>query len=169
MKLVVGLGNFGDKYTYTRHNIGFIILDKFAHLLNFQFSEEKKFKALVAKLLFNGEQYVFLKPTTFMNLSGDAVRLASDFYKIKPDNILVIHDDLDFNVGEIKKQFGKNSAGHNGVKDIINKLGTKNFYRLRVGIGRDEKVLGEDYVLRNIPKQDLEKIISQINLDILKF
>jgi peptidyl-tRNA hydrolase, PTH1 family len=169
MKLIVGLGNPGEKYIYTRHNIGFIILDKLATNLNIQFPEQSKFKGLIAEGNINEEKYIFLKPQTYMNLSGDSVRLVSDFYKIEPKDILVIHDDLDFEVAELKKQFSKNSAGHNGVQDIIEKLGTKEFYRLRVGIGRDEKVLGEDYVLRNMPKEDLEKIITQIDLDILKF
>ena len=169
MKLIVGLGNFGEKYIYTRHNVGFIILDQFSRLLNFKFSKQSKFKALIAKTVINNEKYIFLKPFTFMNLSGDAVRLISDFYKIEPNNILVIHDDLDFGIGEIKKQFGKNSAGHNGVQDIIDKLGTKDFYRLRVGIGKNVEIPSEDYVLQNMPKEDLEKITSQINLDVLKF
>lgn len=169
MKLIVGLGNVGEKYTHTRHNVGFIILDILANKLNIQFSIQDKFKGLVAETVIDGEKYLFLKPLTYMNLSGDSVRLVSDFYKIETKDILIIHDDLDFEGGEIKKQLGKNSAGHNGVQDIIEKLGTKDFYRLRVGIGKNTQIPSEDYVLRNTPKEDLEKILSQVNLDILKF
>ena len=181
IKLIIGLGNPGEKYIYTRHNIGFVILDKLATELNIQFSEQSKFKGLTAEASFNDTKYILLKPQTYMNLSGDSVRLVSDFYKIEPKDILVIHDDLDFEGGEIKKQFSKNSAGHNGVQDIIEKLGTKDFYRLRIGIGPSIdstsslqagsglQVASEDYVLRNIPKEDLEKILTQIDLDTLSF
>lgn len=182
IKLIIGLGNPGEKYIYTRHNIGFIILDKLATDLNIQFSEQSKFKGLTAEASFNDTKYILLKPQTYMNLSGESVRLVSDFYKIEPKDILVIHDDIDFEVGELKKQFSKNSAGHNGIADIIEKLGTKDFYRLRVGIGNPStdstsslqarsgiQVASEDYVLRNMPKEDLEKILTHIDLDLLKF
>ena len=169
MKLIVGLGNPTEKYTHTRHNIGFIILNKLVTDLNILFSEQSKFKGLITEKNINGEKYIFLKPQTYMNLSGDSVRLISDFYKIEPKDILVIHDDLDFEGGELKKQFSKNSAGHNGVQDIIDKLGTKDFYRIRVGVGKNIEIPSEDYVLRNTPKEDLEKILKQINLEILNF
>ena len=166
MKLIVGLGNPGEKYLYTRHNIGFMIVDLIAKTLGVEFKLDKKFKGEVAKT----DSYIFLKPQTFMNLSGDSVRLIADFYKIEPKDILVIHDDLDFEVGEVKKQFARGSAGHNGVSDIINKLGTNEFYRIRVGIGSNDQVSSEDYVLRNISKEDLKNIQSQINLeDVLNF
>ena len=181
MRLIVGLGNPSEKYIYTRHNIGFVILDLLATQLKITFTQNEKFKGLVAEAVIEGEKYIFLKPLTYMNLSGDSVRLVLDFYKIDPKDILVIHADLDFEVGELKKQFSKNSAGHNGVADIIEKLGTKDFYRLRVGIGPSTdstsslqarsglQVASEDFVLRNIPKEDLEKIVNQIDLKVLGF
>ncbi len=172
MKLIVGLGNPTEKYIHTRHNVGFIILDILADKLGVQFKNEDKFKALTALVKVEPStegSTLLVKPQTYMNLSGDSVRLISDFYKIEPKDILVIHDDLDFELAELKKQFSKNSAGHNGVQDIIEKLGTKDFYRLRVGIGKSIQIPSEDYVLQNFSKEDLEQITNQINLDILKF
>ena len=177
MRLIVGLGNVGEKYIYTRHNIGFIILDILADKLGVQFKKEDKFKSLTALIKVEPSvegSTLLVKPQTYMNLSGESIRLVSDFYKIEPKDILVIHDDLDFEVGELKKQFSKNSAGHNGIANIIEKLGTKDFFRLRVGIGNPSTSLGlqvasEDFVLRNIPKEDLEKIVTQVSLDLINF
>ena len=185
MKLIVGLGNPSEKYIYTRHNIGFIILDMLADKLGVQFKKEDKFKSLTALIKVEPStegSTLLVKPQTYMNLSGDSVRLVSDFYKIEPKNILIIHDDIDFEVGQIKKQFGKSSAGHNGVQSVIDCLNTNEFYRLRVGIGNPSidstsslqarsglQVASEDFVLRNIPKEDLEKIVNQIDLKVLGF
>ena len=185
MRLIVGLGNPSEKYIYTRHNIGFIILDMLADKLGVQFKKEDKFKSLTALIKVEPStegSTLLVKPQTYMNLSGDSVRLVTDFYKIEPKDILVIHDDIDFEVGELKKQFGKSSAGHNGVQSVIDCLNTNEFYRLRVGIGNPStdstsslqarsglQVASEDFVLRNIPKEDLEKILTQVSLDLIKF
>jgi len=159
MKLIVGLGNYGEKYTNTRHNVGFIILEHLAQTHNTQFKDEKKFKGQVAELELNGEKTLLLKPLTFMNLSGESVRLVADFYKINTKDITVIHDDLDFEVGVVKTQFARSSAGHNGVQSIIDNLGTNEFNRVRVGIGKPEnEEEKENYVLRKLSKEELESI-----------
>lgn len=149
MKIIVGLGNPGDSYKNTLHNIGFIVLDEFASQLGLNFSFESKFNAFIAK----NSEYILVKPSTFMNNSGYAVSKVVDFYKSTLDNLIVIHDDLDLPPNSIRFQKGVGSAGHNGVSDIIEKLNSKDFYRLRVGIGRPSLKSCEvsDYVLSKIP------------------
>jgi peptidyl-tRNA hydrolase, PTH1 family len=137
MKLVVGLGNPGEKYKNTRHNTGYILIDILASKLGIDWSFDLKYNS--EKAIYTtakGEQYLLLKPQTFMNLSGDAVSRITNFYKILPQEITVIHDDLDLELGRVKTQIGASSAGHRGVEDIIEKLGTKDFKRIRVGIGK---------------------------------
>jgi PTH1 family peptidyl-tRNA hydrolase len=143
MKLIVGLGNPGNKYKDTRHNLGFMAVDILAEKLGFVWRENKRLKSLVVK----SDDLVLLKPQTFMNLSGQAVAAALSYYKITPspsegtgwDEVLtVIHDDLDVDYGKIKITAGSRSAGHNGVQSIIDRLGTNDFTRYRIGI-RDEK------------------------------
>jgi len=124
--------------------------------MKFTWKEEKKFKALVAK----GKRMIFVKPLTFMNLSGEAVSKLASFFKIEPQNIVVIHDDVDLPFLEWKMQLGKDSAGHKGVEDVMQKLGTNEFWRVRVGVGRPEQAqFGvEDYVLSNLNDGDLQKV-----------
>ena len=156
--LVVGLGNPGLQYKKTKHNTGFIIVDKIAETMREEFTwkEEKKFKALVA----HGNEITFVKPLTFMNLSGESVSKVASFYKIEPGNIVVIHDDVDFPLLEWKLQLSKDAAGHNGVEDIVSRLGTNDFWRVRVGVGRpeDRKFDVEGYVLSLFKDEDLEKV-----------
>ena len=144
MKLIVGLGNIGKKYDNTRHNIGFALLDFiFVNWLqkeNFSdWKETKKFQAIISEGNFNGEKIILAKPTTFMNDSGNAVQKIMDFYKIEPKDLLVIHDDLDLLFGNYKIQTDRSAAGHNGVKSIIEKIGTQDFTRIRLGIGKEDK------------------------------
>jgi peptidyl-tRNA hydrolase, PTH1 family len=166
MKLIVGLGNPGEKYSNTRHNLGFTALDKF--LKDFsgvnqnEWSENQKFKSEIANIEWqkqnqkssirqaqnknqkwtaetNLEKVVLLKPQTYMNNSGLSVKIVSDFYKIKPEDIWILHDDLDLPFGSLKIRFGGASAGHRGVESIITNLGTDKFWRFKLGIGHPKQ------------------------------
>ena len=132
IKLIIGLGNPGKEHKNTRHNVGFLFIDELAkHLKAREFVDNKKLKSEITEV----DHELFLaKPQTFMNKSGLAVLSLSKFYKIKPENILIVHDDIDILWGNFKFSFGRSSAGHKGVESIIKALKTKNFWRLRVGI-----------------------------------
>ncbi|KAF3977002.1 MAG: aminoacyl-tRNA hydrolase [Methylococcales symbiont of Iophon sp. n. MRB-2018] len=165
IKLIVGLGNPGSQYEKTRHNAGFLFLDR---LLESQFSEwlkESKFHGLVATVFIDRRKVILLKPQTFMNRSGLSVASVAKFYKMESEEILVIHDDLDFDVGVVKLKIGGGHAGHNGLRDIMSCLGDKDFCRARFGIGRP--VLGKpviDYVLTNFSKIDRQDLLSAFDL-----
>lgn len=147
-KLIVGLGNPGKEYQMTRHNVGFLVLNALAD--GATWSMKKTFKGEMAEVIINGQKTLLFKPATFMNLSGQAVQAAMQFYKIPLGNVLVAHDDADLPFGEVRVQTGRGSAGHNGVKSVMECLGSADFVRVRVGIGRaangniplDEFVLG---------------------------
>lgn len=143
MKIIVGLGNPGKKYNQTRHNIGFEIVDKIQSEFkeyNFtQWSKNKKFQAETCEGFCNDEKIILAKPYTFMNESGQAVQALMNFYKIPPLDLIVIHDDLDLELGKIKIQKNISSAGHNGIKSIIEKTGTQMFWRVRIGIAKSDK------------------------------
>lgn len=142
--LVVGLGNPGAKYENTRHNIGFEVLDE----LVTDWNEDRKHSALLSKRFINGVEVHFLKPQTFMNLSGKAVQSYARYYKIQPGAVIVVHDDADIAFGEIRTKIGGGNAGHNGLKSIDKLLGTREYWRVRVGIGRPpEKMPMDAYVL----------------------
>lgn len=153
-KLIIGLGNTGEKYTNNRHNLGFLILDNPKQ--NLKFDLNSKNNSYVSKK----EGVVFAKPATFMNISGLSVAKLMSFYKILPSEVLVIHDEIDLEFGKIKLVSGSGDAGHNGVKDIIRALGTKDFYRLRFGVGRPENhnIPIEDYVLSDFLDHELKEI-----------
>ncbi len=153
MKLVVGLGNPGKEYDGTRHNVGFSFLDYYLGEVDFK----KKDNSLIYEKNINGEKVLFLKPITYMNDSGIAVRKIMDYYKIEIGDILVIYDDMDFEVGKFKIKKSGSAAGHNGVKSIISHLNTENFKRIRIGISRskDDKV---DFVLGKFSKEDYAKL-----------
>ena len=155
MRLIVGLGNPGKEYENTRHNIGFNVLNRYLEKNNLKLDKDK-FNGLFTKTSINGEDVILLEPQTFMNLSGDAVRKVMDFYKINIDDILVIQDDLDMEVGKIKLKEKSSSGGHNGIKDIEQKLGTNNFKRLKVGISNDKNRDTKDYVLGKFSKEEKE-------------
>jgi PTH1 family peptidyl-tRNA hydrolase len=135
IKLFVGLGNPGPEYEATRHNAGFWWLDALAKELGVSFKSERQFNAHAVKSSYQGETIWLLKPQTFMNLSGQSVGALARFYKIQPSEILVIHDELDVVPGEAKLRFGGSHAGHNGLRDIHEKLGSDAYWRLRLGIG----------------------------------
>lgn len=135
MKLIVGLGNPGKQYENTRHNVGFWAIDDMSATWNIPMIKEK-WKAQVGEGLFQGEKVVLVKPLTYMNLSGESVRMALDWLKVDLNDFIVVYDDLDLPVGQIRLR-GKGSAGgHNGIKSLIQQLGTDEFYRIKIGIGR---------------------------------
>lgn len=154
MKLVIGLGNPGREYEGTRHNVGFMVLDSFV----MDFKEEKKFEAMVKKEKIYGEDVLFVKPLTYMNLSGNAVSKIVHYYHINVEDILVIQDDLDMDVGTYKLKKNSSSGGHNGIKSIIQVLGTDSFLRLKIGISKVEKNQVIDYVLGHFSKSELDSI-----------
>lgn len=169
--VIVGLGNVGAKYDFTRHNAGFFILDYLMPLFNVVSSSEK-FNGDLQTVSFllesdNLKGYL-LKPKTFMNLSGECVRPFLDYYKISVSNLLVIHDDIDLKLGSMKFKCGGGDAGHNGLRSITSHLNTNNYYRLRVGVGRKEDAKGEaqvavkgdvkDWVLGKFNSSEREKL-----------
>lgn len=150
MKLIVGLGNPGVKYEKARHNVGFMVVGRLYQ--RSKIKDQKLDQKLKAEIVIIDNDVIVVKPQTYMNLSGEAVVLVKNYYKIPVSDIWVIHDDVDLEVGRIKIQIGGGSAGHNGLNSIIEKLGTEDFVRFRVGIGRPENpnVPIEDFVLQNI-------------------
>jgi len=155
MKLIVGLGNPGDEYINTRHNIGFMFLD---NVYKGEFNINNKMNAYESICFFNNEKVIFIKPLSFMNLSGDVVLKYVNYYKVQLDDILIIQDDLDMPVGKHKILFNHGDGGHNGIKDIINKLGSKKFYRLKIGISKKSDISTRDYVLGVFSSDELKFI-----------
>jgi len=165
IKLIVGLGNPGQQYQKTRHNAGFLFLDRLVAEFGGAWVSEAKFQGLIAECRFSKEKVILLKPQTFMNRSGHSVGMVARYYKLQPEEILVVHDELDFDAGVVKLKKGGGHAGHNGLRDIIVHLGSKEFYRLRVGIGRPDagKVVA-DYVLSNPSRKEWELMVSAFDL-----
>lgn len=164
IKMMVGLGNPGSEYEQTRHNAGFWFIDELAWQYKATLKEEKKFFGSVARISISGSDLWLLKPSTFMNRSGQAVAALAQFYKIKPEEILVVHDELDIPCGRIKFKLGGGNGGHNGLKDIQARLGTPDFYRLRLGIdhpGNRNLVVG--YVLNKPSPEHRQQIDEAIN------
>ncbi|MDR1693812.1 MAG: aminoacyl-tRNA hydrolase [Lactobacillaceae bacterium] len=165
MFLIVGLGNPGAEYVNTRHNVGFMTADAVAEKYGFS-AYKSKFDGLIAEGKIAGEKVMLLKPQTYMNLSGNSVVKAALFYKILPENIIVIHDDLDLEVGKIKTKLGGGAGGHNGIKSIDSHI-TPGYNRIRIGIGypnekRDEKVVA--HVLGKISKAEEEAIGKSVEI-----
>lgn len=158
MKLIVGLGNPGKEYENTRHNIGFIILDKYLHDNNITTYKEK-FGGLYYETFIKDEKVIFLKPQKYINLSGQVLKQYMDFFKINIDDILIIHDDLDTPCGSIKLRSSGGSGGHNGLKDIENNIHTKEYKRIKVGISNNKTIDTKDYVLGKFTSED-KKIIN---------
>lgn len=139
VKLIVGLGNPGSKYKDTKHNIGFMVIDKLASQLDIKFTEDKIFKAEIGSVFLNGEKVYLVKPTTFMNKSGEAVHALLSYYGLDTSDLLVIYDDLDMEVGKVRFRQKGSAGGHNGIKSIIAHIGTQEFDRVKVGIGRPQQ------------------------------
>lgn len=168
MKMIVGLGNPGKKYEYTKHNIGFQTIDYMMNLLSKEasVSQISKFNALIYEVFWNGEKILLVKPLTYMNLSGEAVRPIMDWYKIDLDEIVVIYDDLDLPLGKIRFREKGSSGGHNGINSIIQHLKTSTFNRVKIGIDHPKEMSVVDYVLTNFTsdeKQMIEESIMIVN------
>lgn len=161
MKLIVGLGNPGLEYVNTRHNIGFMYLD---YIFGDKFVLNKKFKAMEYITMINNEKVIVIKPITYMNLSGEAVWHYASYYKIECSNVLVIQDDLDMDLGRIKLLFNHGDGGHNGIKNIVDKLSSKEFLRLKIGISKSTDVDTKDYVLGKFKDNDLKVLKDTFSL-----
>ena len=157
MKLIVGLGNIGKEYENTRHNMGFMLVDRYLEYKNITDKFKEKFNAMYVETTINNEKVIFIKPTTYMNNSSIAVRAFVDFYKLKSGDILVISDDLDLDLGKFRLRRNGSSGGHNGLKSIISHLGTDGFKRLRIGISNDKDDV-INYVLSKFSKKELNEI-----------
>lgn len=155
MKLIVGLGNPGKKYENTRHNTGFAVIDRTLAKLNVEL-DKNKFNADYTMINRNGEKIYILKPLTYMNLSGEAVVPFMKYFGIEPEDLVVVHDDLDLPVGKIRLRQSGSCGGQNGMRNIIDLLGDSNIKRIRVGIGKDPLIPVVDYVLGKTKKEDLE-------------
>lgn len=165
MFLIVGLGNPGAEYDKTRHNVGFMAVDELARRFNFG-PFKAKFDGLIAEGMIEGEKIYLLKPQTFMNLSGNSVIKAAAFYKILPENIVVIHDDMDLPVGKIKAKTGGGAGGHNGLKSIDSHIGQA-YHRIRLGVGHPVAKDGEavvNHVLSRFSKTDAAQIEKNLEI-----
>ena len=162
LKLIVGLGNPGKEYENTRHNIGFYVVDNYLNSKNLNVNWSKKFNGLYYQTNLYGEKVIFLKPQSYMNLSGGVVRKYIDYFKINIDDVLIISDDLDLNVGNFKLREKGSSGGHNGLKDIESNLGTNIYKRLKIGISNDNSIDTKDYVLGKFSVKEKE-IYNELN------
>ena len=171
MKLIAGLGNIGNNYAFTRHNAGFMVVDKWAIMQDITFSENKKLKCFIAKFKRGQEDIILIKPTTFMNLSGEAVRAVADYYKISIEDILIVYDDLSLELGKIRFRPNGSDGGHNGIKSIIKNMGTQQIPRLKIGIGPQPPIPSEQFVLQNFYKSQLDelKVVLKKAVDGIEF
>ena len=166
MKLIAGLGNPGKEYEKTRHNSGYMALARLADDLGVTVTTNK-FQALTASAVINGEKVILMEPLTFMNLSGNAVRACADYYHIEPEDILVIHDDMDLPVGSVRIRTKGSSGGQKGMKHIISCMGTDEITRIRIGVGHSTRVAHEvvpDWVLSPVSKEDREAFDHSIEV-----
>lgn len=161
MKVIIGLGNPGAEYEKTRHNSGFMVIDKIANLLNVSVNK-KEHQALTGKITYKDQQVVLLKPQTYMNNSGIAVSSFINYYHVDIDDILVIYDDLDLKYGQLRLRCKGSAGGHNGIKSIISYLSTDNFKRIRIGIQKNHQIPVVDYVLGKIEKEYLDLYESSL-------
>ena len=157
MQLFIGLGNPGKKYEQTRHNAGWMFVDRLAEKYGFSpWKEEKRFSGWVSRGDFNGEKTVILKPTTYMNISGQAVQALTHFYRIEPEKVIIFSDDLDMPFGQIRFREKGGSGGHNGLKSIFQHLGTKHIPRLKIGISNEKraKIPTSNFVLMKFSDEE---------------
>ena len=168
IRLVVGLGNPGKEYERTRHNAGFWLVERFAQASGIVLRKDPKFKALVGRMA-DAHAWLLL-PQSFMNASGQPVQMLAGFFKIKPEEVLVVHDELDFPPGTVRLKQGGGIAGHNGLKDISQRIASHDYWRLRIGVGKPPAdAEGADYVLQRPPAEEKEAIDASIQkaLDLL--
>ena len=157
MKLIVGLGNPGDEYKNTRHNVGFDLINYICKINNLNIDKEQ-FNAKYAVTRVDGERVLLIKSLSYMNLSGVVVKKFVDYFKLNNEDVLVVQDDLDMPLGRVKIITNSSSGGHNGIKDIERNLKGKNFIRLKIGIGKDSNINSKDYVLSKFSNDDLDKL-----------
>jgi len=158
MYLIIGLGNPEEEYSKTRHNMGFNTINKIAHKYNLEVNKSK-FQGLYETAVIEGQKVILIKPQTYMNLSGNCVKEFLNFYKIEKENIIIIYDDMDIEPGTIKIRKQGGPGGHNGMKSIIQMIGTENFSRIRIGIGRPKHNGDEiNYVIGAIPEEEIPKL-----------
>lgn len=165
MKLIVWLGNPGKEYATTRHNVGFLFMDFLRNKWGFEDWKDSKFKGVISEGILGWEKIILLKPTTYMNLSGESVVPLMNFYKIPRENILVLSDDIDMDFGKIRLREKGSSGGQNGLKSIITLLGTDEFARLKIGIGRDNRYNVADWVLSKFNDEELKNLNKKIFID----
>lgn len=164
MKLITALGNPGEKYSNTRHNIGFMVADKLAEKYNFSFKFDKKFNAETAKAVIGNEPVIVCKPQTYMNLSGEAVRPLLEYYKLSAEDLFLIYDDLSLDLGKVRFRAKGSDGGHNGIKSVIQYVKTEKFDRLKVGIGPQPQFLkSEVFVLGNFASEQKELLNATVN------
>lgn len=161
MKLIVGLGNPGKEYENTRHNVGFRFIDSYAKTKNIEINK-KKFNGLYTEYQNNNEKIILLKPQKYMNLSGEVIKKYVDYYKIPIENIFIIYDDMDTEIGTFKLRYKGSSGGHNGLKNIEKNLKTQEYKRLKIGIGKPANTNQIDYVIGKTPQEQLKKL-NEIN------
>jgi len=160
MKAIIGLGNPGLKYSNTRHNVGFMLLDRIVKEKGCAYRND--FRGKIAESRENEKRFFFLKPYTYMNLSGLAVSELVNYYKIPAENILVLHDDMDLPLGKMRLRAKGSAGGHNGLKSIIAELGTQNFWRLKIGVGRPTEQLDVvNYVLSGFSREE-ERVLAEV-------
>lgn len=162
--IIVGLGNPGVKYERTRHNAGFMVVDYFAECIDVKI-KDKGFSSLYGTTSVSGERIILAKPQTYMNLSGEAVKGLASYYKESPENILIIYDDIELPLGQIRIRKEGSGGTHNGMKNIIQELGSTNIKRIRVGLGVDKNMDLKDYVLERLPKDQME-IVDKMKMKI---
>ena len=164
IQLIAGLGNPGAKYEGTRHNVGFWFVDELARAKGCSLRHESRFQGDVGKVTINGESIWLIKPTTYMNLSGQAVSSLASYYKLSVENLLIVHDELDLEPGTVRLKCGGGHGGHNGLRDIISHFSTKEFYRLRMGIGHPGASADvSNYVLSSPSSTDRNLLLDAIS------
>lgn len=163
MKIIAGLGNPGLKYANTRHNAGFMAVDALAKRLGLEFSQEK-FSSQFAKGKVNGEDVILLKPQTYMNDSGIAIRRCLDFFKASPSDVVILYDDVDIPVGRIRIRQKGSAGGHNGIKSIIHCIFTSEFDRIRIGVGKDAQIPMIGWVLGKFPPEQQQPLQEALEM-----
>ncbi|WOB45161.1 aminoacyl-tRNA hydrolase [Thermoleptolyngbya oregonensis NK1-22] len=169
-QLIVGLGNPGAKYDRTRHNVGFMLVDELARSWQINLADHKKFQGIFGEGTGpHRDKIRLLKPQTYMNLSGQSIRAVVDWYKLSPESVLVVYDDMDLPLGRLRLRLSGSAGGHNGMKSIISHLGTQNFPRLRIGIGKPKTAAPEDkdtvsHVLGQFSKAETEVLTEVLRL-----
>lgn len=163
MKLIVGLGNIGRQYNITRHNIGFMAVDRIIKKYNIDMNQHK-FNGNYGEFVLHGEKIIILKPEKYMNLSGEVVRDFVRYYKISIDDIFIIHDDMDLPMGNFKLKYKGSSGGHNGLKNIELHLGTSIYKRMKIGISHNPFIDTKDYVLSKFKPEELEVLDKILNI-----